>query len=123
VSFFGDEIEEITSFDPFTGKTLNPFDRVFIYPANIFVTTRARMQSAMNEIQDDMVKQVDFFRELGKYEEAKRLEERVTYDMEMLRELGIVPALKIIRGTLTEDRRDTGHSACLIIFRTISLLS
>jgi excinuclease ABC subunit B len=88
VSFFGDEIEEISSFDPFTGAPLNKFDRVFIYPANIFVTTRARMQSAMNEIQDDLVKQVDFFRELGKYEEAKRLEERVTYDMEMMRELG-----------------------------------
>ena len=113
VSFFGDEIEEITSFDPFTGKTLNQFDRVFIYPANIFVTTRARMQSAMNEIQDDLVKQVDFFRELGKYEEAKRLEERVTYDMEMLRELGYCSGIENYSRYF--DGRPPGHRPfCLL---------
>jgi excinuclease ABC subunit B len=113
VSFFGDEIEEITSFDPFTGKTMNRFDRVFIYPANIFVTTRTRMQSAMNEIQDDMVKQVEFFRESGKYEEAKRLEDRVTYDMEMLRELGYCSGIENYSRYF--DGRPPGHRPfCLL---------
>jgi excinuclease ABC subunit B len=113
VSFFGDEIEEISSFDPFTGKTLNQYDRVFIYPANIFVTTRVRMQSALNEIQDDMVKQTEFFRELGKHEEAKRLEERVTYDLEMLRELGYCSGIENYSRYF--DGRPPGHRPfCLL---------
>jgi excinuclease ABC subunit B len=113
VSFWGDEIEQISSFDPFTGKTLNSFDRVFIYPANIFVTTRARMQSALQQIQDDMVQQVEFFRELGKYEEAKRLQERVTYDLEMLRELGYCSGIENYSRYF--DGRPPGHRPfCLL---------
>ena len=113
VSFYGDEIEQISSFDPFTGKTLNSFDRVFIYPANIFVTTRARMQSALELIQDDMIQQVEFFRELGKYEEAKRLEERVTYDLEMLRELGYCSGIENYSRYF--DGRPPGHRPfCLL---------
>jgi excinuclease ABC subunit B len=113
LSFWGDQIEEITSFDPFTGKQMNSFDRVFIYPANIFVTTRARMQSAMNQIQDDLVKQVEFFRELGKYEEAKRLHDRVTYDMEMIRELGYCSGIENYSRYF--DGRPAGHRPfCLL---------
>ncbi|MBN2272795.1 MAG: excinuclease ABC subunit UvrB [Bacteroidales bacterium] len=113
ISFWGDEIEQITSIDPFTGKTLDSFDRVFIYPANIFVTTRARMQSAMEQIQDDMIKQVEFFSELGKYEEAKRLQERVTYDLEMLRELGYCSGIENYSRYF--DGRPPGHRPfCLL---------
>lgn len=86
--YFGDEIEEIQSFDPLTGKVTGSLDEATIYPANIFVTTRARTQAAIRMIQDDMVKQVDFLKDNGKPMEAKRLEDRVTYDLEMIRELG-----------------------------------
>ncbi len=88
ISFFGDEIEDIRSFDPENGKTLERFDYLNIYPANIFVTTQDRMNDAVWEIQQDMVKQVEYFKEIGKPLEAKRLEERTLYDLEMMKELG-----------------------------------
>ena len=88
IYFFGDEIEEIESFDPINGNTLEEFNYLSIYPANIFNTTKDRMQGAIHEIQDDMVKQVDYYKEIGKHLEAKRIEDRVTYDLEMMRELG-----------------------------------
>lgn len=88
IYFFGDEIEEIESFDTPTGRKIESFDNTNIYPANIFVTTQDSMKQAIFEIQDDLVKQVDYFKENGKTLEAKRLEDRVTYDMEMMRELG-----------------------------------
>ncbi len=88
VAFWGDEIEEIEFFDTLTGKSIEKLDNVPIYPANIFVTSPDSMKSAIFQIQDDMVKQVDYFKEIGKPLEAKRLEDRVTYDLEMMRELG-----------------------------------
>ena len=88
IYFFGDEIEEIESFDPINGNTLEEFDFLNIYPANIFNTTKERMHGAIFEIQDDLVKQVEYYKEIGKHLEAKRLEDRVTYDLEMMRELG-----------------------------------
>jgi excinuclease ABC subunit B len=88
IYFFGDEIEEIESFDPINGNTLEEFDYLNIYPASIFNTTKDRMQNAIHEIQDDMVKQVEYYKEIGKHLEAKRIEDRVTYDLEMMRELG-----------------------------------
>jgi excinuclease ABC subunit B len=88
VVFFGDEIEEIESFDPLNGLTLETYDQVLIYPATIFVTTKERMHRAISIIQDDMMAQVEFFKEIGKPLEAKRIEDRTTYDLEMLRELG-----------------------------------
>lgn len=88
VYFFGDEIEEIESFDPINGNVIEEFDYLNIYPANIFNTTKDRMQGAIHEIQDDMMKQVEYYKEIGKHLEAKRLEDRVTYDLEMMRELG-----------------------------------
>jgi excinuclease ABC subunit B len=94
ISFWGDEIEEVRSFDPESGKTLENLEKASIYPANIFVTTRDRMQQALYQIQDDMTLQVDFFRESGKYLEAKRLKDRVTYDLEMLQELGYCPGIE-----------------------------
>ena len=88
VIFFGDEIDEIESFDPQTGQRIEKVDEISIYPANIFVTSKEKMKQAIYEIQDDMTKQVAYFREIGKDFEAKRLEERVSYDIEMMRELG-----------------------------------
>ncbi|MDF1673836.1 MAG: excinuclease ABC subunit UvrB, partial [Vicingaceae bacterium] len=88
VYFFGDEIEEIESFDPINGNVIEEFDYLNIYPANIFNTTKDRMQGAIHEIQDDMMRQVEYYKEIGKHLEAKRLEDRVTYDLEMMRELG-----------------------------------
>jgi excinuclease ABC subunit B len=88
VIFFGDQIEEINSFDPLTGHRIDDLTEYIIYPANIFVTTRERINSAISEIQDDMVRQVEHFNETGKKEEAKRLEQRVLYDLEMIKELG-----------------------------------
>lgn len=94
VVFWGDEIEEISGFDPLTGQTIQQMDEVVIYPANIFVTTKSRMQSAIRHIQDDLVAQIEYFKEIGKHQEAKRIEERVEYDMEMMRELGYCPGIE-----------------------------
>ncbi len=88
ITFWGDTIEEIISFDPETGHTLEHLNEAVIYPANIFVTTKERMHKAIRGIQDDMLAQVTYFKEIGKYGEAKRLEERVSYDLEMIKELG-----------------------------------
>lgn len=88
VVFFGDQIEEISTFDPESGNRLEVLDEYIIYPANIFVTTRDRINQAINLIQDDLVLQVAHFNEIGKKEEAKRLGQRVSYDLEMIKELG-----------------------------------
>ena len=88
IHFFGDEIELIESFDPINSKKIEQYDKVKIYPANIFVTSPDIIQNAILQIQEDLVKQVDYFKELGKFLEAKRLEERTEFDLEMIRELG-----------------------------------
>ncbi|MFV8345462.1 excinuclease ABC subunit UvrB [Flavobacterium sp. ZB4P13] len=88
IHFFGDEIEEIESFDTKNSQVIEKFDRLTIYPANMFVTSPDVLQGAIWEIQQDLVKQVDYFKEIGKHLEAKRLEERTNFDLEMIRELG-----------------------------------
>ncbi len=88
VIFFGDQIEEISTIDPISGARLEVLNEYIIYPANIFVTTRDRINQAINHIQDDLARQVTHFNEIGKKEEAKRLEQRVSYDLEMIKELG-----------------------------------
>ncbi|MFX0558152.1 excinuclease ABC subunit UvrB [Maribacter sp. CXY002] len=88
VHFFGDEIEEIEAFDPFNNNVIEVYDNLNIYPANMFVTSQDVLQNAIHNIQDDLVKQIDYFREIGKPLEAKRLEERTNFDLEMIRELG-----------------------------------
>lgn len=92
--FWGDEIEEIHSFDPSSGGILDEHEDVVIYPASIFVTTKERMNLAIRQIQDDLVKQIDFFKSNGQHLEAKRIQERVEYDMEMMRELGYCPGIE-----------------------------
>ena len=88
IHFFGDEIELIEAFDPISNNRLDQYDKVKIYPANIFVTSPEILQNAIQLIQDDLVKQVDYFNEIGKPLEAKRLHERTEFDLEMIRELG-----------------------------------
>ncbi|RRQ49077.1 excinuclease ABC subunit UvrB [Maribacter algicola] len=88
IHFFGDEIEEIEAFDPFNNNVLEVYENLNIYPANMFVTSQDVLQNAIHKIQDDLVKQIDYFREIGKPLEAKRLEERTNFDLEMIRELG-----------------------------------
>jgi len=92
--FWGDEIEEIYSFDPVSGQAIEKLQTAVIFPANIFVTTKERMNRAIRQIQDDLVAQVDYFKEIGKPLEAKRILERVEYDMEMMRELGYCPGIE-----------------------------
>lgn len=88
IHFFGDEIEEIEAFDVKTTKVIERYSKLNIYPANMFVTSPDVLQNAIWEIQQDLVKQVDYFKEIGKHLEAKRLEERTNFDLEMIRELG-----------------------------------
>ena len=86
--FWGDEIESIESVDPLTGATIERLDAYRIFPANLFVTTKERIFRAVDEIQIDLGKQVEFFKSIGKPLEAKRLYERVTFDVEMIKEIG-----------------------------------
>lgn len=88
IVFWDDEIDSLESFDPITGRRIETLSQVTIFPANIFVTSQEKMKTAMREIQDDLFKQAEYFREIGKGLEAKRLEDRVNYDLEMMRELG-----------------------------------
>ncbi len=88
IQFFGDEIEKIQSFDPVSGNVESNFDQIQIYPANLFVTSKETLNGAIRNIQDDMVKQVDFFNSIEKPLEAKRLQERTELDLEMIKELG-----------------------------------
>ncbi|PLW99513.1 MAG: excinuclease ABC subunit B, partial [Marinilabiliales bacterium] len=88
IMFWGDEVEALEIIEPETGKRIEELDEITVYPANIFVTTKETLNSAVKEIQDDLRAQVDYFNEIGKPQEAKRLEDRVTYDLEMMKELG-----------------------------------
>jgi len=94
IIFWGDEIDEIESFDPLNGQVIEKLETAQIFPANIFVTTRERMQDAIRAIQDDLVKQIEFLKDIGKHSEAKRLDDRVNYDLEMIRELGYCPGIE-----------------------------
>lgn len=88
IEFWDDEIDRITSFSPQTGKTIDEMENLNIYPANLFVTDKATLAKAIHDIEHDLVVQVDFLNSIGKHFEAKRLDERVKYDVEMIRELG-----------------------------------
>ena len=88
VIFFGDEIEEIEMFDPVTGATLEFVAEISIFPANIFSTTKERIKSAVWNIQEDLTRQCEFLHSIEKHAEAKRLKQRVEYDLEMIKEIG-----------------------------------
>ena len=94
VVFFDNEIEMISLIDPVTGQRLESLERVIVYPANLFVTTRERVEQAIRMIQLDLGKQCEFFESIGKPTEARRLKQRVEYDLEMIKELGYCPGIE-----------------------------
>ena len=113
VHFFGDEIEEIEAFDARSSQVLEKYEKLTIYPANMFVTSPDVLQAAIWDIQQDLVKQVDYFKEIGKHLEAKRLEERTNFDLEMIRELGYCSGIENYSRYL--DRRLPGtRPFCLL---------
>jgi excinuclease ABC subunit B len=115
IIFYGDEIESLSSFDPLNGITIENLTEITIFPANIFVTSKEKMKEAIWEIQADMVKQVDYFKEIGRPLEAKRLEERVTYDIEMMRELGYCSGIENY-SRYFDGRTSGSRPFCLIDF-------
>ncbi len=92
--FFGDEIESIETIDPVSSDTISETSEATIYPANLFITSKDKVHDAIRHIQDDLVLETQAFRDAGKEIEAKRLEQRVTYDMEMIKELGYCPGIE-----------------------------
>jgi excinuclease ABC subunit B len=113
VVFFGDDIEEIYSFEPETGKKIENLKDCAIYPAQIYVSPRDRLQSVIYEIQDDLMLQLEDFKQQGRHLEAKRLEERVNFDLEMIRELGYCNGIENYSRYF--DRRKPGDRPfCLI---------
>lgn len=113
IHFFGDDIEEIETFDPKSGLKIDKRERITIYPANMFVTSPDVLKEAIWDIQQDMVKQVEYFKSIGKHLEAKRLEERTNFDLEMIRELGYCSGIENYSRYL--DRRAPGtRPFCLL---------
>ena len=113
IHFFGDEIEAIECFDPINNSIKEKFDKLTIYPANMFVTSPDVLQNAIHQIQDDLVAQVGYFKEIGKHLEATRLEERTNFDLEMIRELGYCSGIENYSRYI--DRRGPGtRPFCLL---------
>lgn len=113
ISFFGDEIEELSIIDPVSGKKIEAMENIAIFPANIYVTPKDQLQRAIREIQDDLVIQIEYFKSIGKFLEAKRLEERTNFDLEMIRELGYCSGIENYSRYM--DQRKTGDRPfCLL---------
>ena len=113
IHFFGDEIEDIESFNIQTNQIVEKYDRLNIYPANMFVTSPDILQNAIKDIQDDLVKQHDYFKEIGKHLEAKRLKERTEFDLEMIRELGYCSGIENYSRYL-DGRQPGSRPFCLL---------
>ena len=113
IEFFGDEIDSISIIDALTGAVSETVDEISIYPANNFVTTKERSIAAVSQIQDDLVKQIAFFEGIGKPLEAKRLKQRVEYDLEMIKEMGYCPGIENYSRYL-DGRKPGQRPFCLI---------
>jgi excinuclease ABC subunit B len=113
IVFWGDQIEEINTFDHETGRKIESLDNYAVYPANIFVTTREKIDAAICDIQDDMVKQVAYLNDTGKKEEARRLEQRVSFDLEMIKELGYCSGIENY-SRYFDGRKQGSRPFCLI---------
>ena len=94
IEFFGDDVEQISIIDPVTGAFVDEIEEISIYPAGNFVTTKERSIKAISQIQDDMMAQCEYFHEIGKHLEAKRLKQRVEYDLEFIKEMGYCPGIE-----------------------------
>jgi len=113
IGFFGNEIEDIETIDPMTGQRIEVMENAAIFPAQLFVTPKDRLNQAIIHIQDDMVAQVEYFKSIGKSLEAKRLQERTEFDMEMMRELGYCSGIENYSRYM--DGREQGQRPfCLI---------
>jgi excinuclease ABC subunit B len=113
ISFFGDDIDEIESFEPETGKRINRMDSAAIFPANLYIAPKDQMGQIIHEIQDEMFAQETYFKSLGKHIEAQRIKERVNYDLEMIQELGFCSGIENYSRFL--DRRRPGDRPfCLL---------
>lgn len=113
IEFFGNEIDSLSLIDPVTGAHLEDIDEVSIYPANNFVTTKERSIKAVSHIQDDLVKQIAYFEEIGKGFEAKRLKQRVEYDLEMIKEMGYCSGIENY-SRYFDGRKEGQRPFCLI---------
>lgn len=113
IEFFGDEVESISVIDPVTGAFIESIDEISIYPANNFVTTKERGIAAVSHIQDDLKAQLDYFEEIGKGLEAKRLKQRVEYDLEMIKEMGYCPGIENY-SRYFDGRKEGQRPFCLI---------
>ncbi len=113
VEFFGDEIESLSLIDPVTGAHIEDIDEISIYPANNFVTTKERSAAAVSHIQDDLVRQMQAFTDAGRELEAKRLQQRVEYDLEMIKEMGYCPGIENY-SRYFDGRREGQRPFCLI---------
>ncbi len=113
ITMFGDEIESIEMIDPITGARIEAMDHAAIFPANLYIAPKEQLTLVMHEIQDEMKRQTDYFKEIGKFLEAKRLEERVNFDLEMIRELGYCSGIENYSRFF--DRRNPGDRPfCLL---------
>lgn len=113
ITFFGDEVDMIETFDPNSGRRINKLDNVAIYPANMYVAPKGQMAQILEEIRQEMYAQEAYFKQVGKHIEAQRIKERVSYDIEMIQELGYCPGIENYSRFL--DRRNYGERPfCLI---------
>ena len=113
IHFFGDEIELIETFDPINNKTIESHEKLSIYPANMFATSPDVLQNAINKIREDLLHQINYFKEIGKFLEAKRLEERTNFDLEMIQELGYCSGIENYSRYL-DGRAPGSRPFCLI---------
>lgn len=113
ISFFGNDVESLHIIDPVSGKKQEEVDNVAIFPANIYVTPKDQLNRAIHEIQDDLMGQIDYFKSIGKYLEAKRLEERTNFDLEMIRELGYCNGIENYSRYM-DQRKPGDRPFCLI---------
>lgn len=113
VCFFGDEVESIETFEPVNGRFIEKHDAISIYPANLFITSQDKMKKAITDIQHDLIAHITYFKETGKMLEAKRIEDRVSYDIEMMRELGYCSGIENY-SRYFDGRKPGGRPFCLL---------
>ncbi len=113
ISFFGNDVESLHIIDPVSGKKQEEVDNIAIFPANIYVTPKDQLNRAIREIQDDLTGQIEYFKSIGKYLEAKRLEERTNFDLEMIRELGYCNGIENYSRYM-DQRKPGDRPFCLI---------
>lgn len=113
IEFFGNEVDAVSVIDPITGAEREELDSINIYPANNFVTTKERSVAAVSHIQDDLLRQIDFFEDSGRHLEAKRLKQRVEYDLEMIKEMGYCPGIENY-SRYFDGRKEGQRPFCLI---------